>query len=227
MPLAVTAENLIEIAKNSCQNQGFNWPSDLENLLLLCFAEPALFPKKGKLDINFLTEKAEIESYLTKYTQKFFMERESTIQFKNVATLPDPAVDEVLHSFANVPSNDLDKMKEYHRLSMAAENLIGSLLERYIASRLGKSGWIWACGETLRAVDFFKPGSPPSLLQVKNRSNSENSSSSAIRIGTNIQKWYRINAANGQTNWEDLQTKTGVILSEDDFYAFIRLTAKG
>jgi hypothetical protein len=227
MPVAVTEENLIEIAQKSCQNLNHEWISDIEEILRFCYKEPTLFPKKGKLDINTLTHSSEIEAYLEKYLQKFFTERGSQVNFKNVATIPDPAVDEVLHAFASIPQDDLGKMKEYHRLSMAAENLIGSLLERYIASRLGKSGWIWVCGEAMRAVDFFKPGSPPKLLQIKNRSNSENSSSSAIRLGTDIQKWYRINANNGHTNWAELQDKTEVILNEDDFYAFIRLTAKG
>ena len=69
-------------------------------------------------------------------------------------------------------------------------------------------------------------GNPPTLLQIKNRSNSENSSSAAIRIGTDIQKWYRIKAESGHTNWDKLQKDTGVVLSEDDFYAFIRRIAR-
>lgn len=134
-------------------------------------------------------------------------------------------MDEVLKAFEQIEPRALPEISKLHRLSMAAENLIGILLERYLAECLEKKGWIWACGEALRAVDFFLPGDPPVLLQVKNRSNSENSSSAAIRLGTDIKKWYRIKAESGQTNWEKLQKDTGAIVSEEDFYAFIQRVA--
>ena len=63
-------------------------------------------------------------------------------------------------------------------------------LERYLASVMEPRGWIWCSGSTVKAVDLIKPPAAPGgawkLLQVKNRDNSENSSSSAIRNGTDI-----------------------------------------
>lgn len=52
-------------------------------------------------------------------------------------------------------------------------------------------GWIWCNGNVLRAIDFCSSDGAV-LLQIKNKSNTENSSSSAIRTGTTIEKWYRL-----------------------------------
>lgn len=226
MPLTVTQEQFLDIAKRSCEKALYPWDTSLESLLLLVFSEPLLLPKKGKIEINSESTILEIQEYLEKFIGGYFAERSKVFSLKSMNTTPDPAVDEVLKAFGEVHSDRLEKISINHRLSMAAENLIGSLLERYIASVLEGVGWVWASGSTLRAIDFFKPGIPPTLLQVKNRSNSENSSSSAIRIGTTIEKWYRIKADSGQTNWEKLQRDTGAILSEEDFYAFIVRCAK-
>ena len=74
---------------------------------------------------------------------------------------------------------------------MSAENIQGNLLEEYISGCVRKYGWIWCKGNVLRAIDFCTiDGS--AFLQIKNKSNTENSSSSAIRTGTTIQKWYRL-----------------------------------
>lgn len=51
---------------------------------------------------------------------------------------------------------------------MAAENSIGLLLERFIASVLEPHGWIWCSGNIIRAVDLIDPSSG-TLLQIKTR----------------------------------------------------------
>lgn len=89
-----------------------------------------------------------------------------------------------------------------HQYAMAIENITGKLLEEYIDSVASSHGWYYCWGESLRAVDFFKPGDNPKLLQVKNRNNSENSSSSDIRSGTPILKWHRMNANSGHKRWK-------------------------
>ena len=108
------------------------------------------------------------------------------------ATIPDEMVSVILGNYFNVPAANLERAKQEHLLSMGAENLVGELLERYLASVMESRGWIWCSGSTVKAVDFIKPPSAPGarwkLLQVKNRDNSENSSSSAIRNGTDIEK---------------------------------------
>ena len=85
---------------------------------------------------------------------------------------------------------------------MSAENILGLLLEEYLSINLRPGGWHCAWGETIKSVDFVNEDG--SLLQIKNRSNSENSSSSAIRNGTKIEKWYRIKADRIEYMWESL-----------------------
>jgi hypothetical protein len=82
---------------------------------------------------------------------------------------------------------------------MSAENIQGNLLEEYISLEIRPYGWIWCNGSVLRAIDFCSMDGSI-LLQVKNKSNTENSSSSAIRTGTTIKKWYRLGTQtkNGQ-----------------------------
>lgn len=226
MPNTVTVERFVELAQGACHELGQSWNSSLEQLLCLGHSNSSLLPKKGGKEVHLDDTEENLQLYLKKYVKGYFDECNRLVILKAVGTTADPVVDEVLLAFTEVAREELPKISELHRFSMAAENLVGGLLERYIAECLEGSGWIWACGETLRAVDFFKPSDPPVLLQVKNRSNSENSSSAAIRVGTTIKKWYRIKAESGQANWDKLQADTGVVLSEEDFYAFIRRTAR-
>lgn len=51
---------------------------------------------------------------------------------KEVSTVADPAVDVILRAFAGVSKN-LDTAVLHHRRSMAAENLLGGLLELFPA----------------------------------------------------------------------------------------------
>ena len=63
------------------------------------------------------------------------------------------------------------------------------------------------------------------LLQIKNRSNSENSSSSAVRAGTQIEKWFRIKADRIEYMWGALNDICGTThLSEDAFVTFVQTT---
>jgi len=93
------------------------------------------------------------------------------------ATIPDEMVSVILGNYFNVPTANLERAKQEHLLSMGAENLVGELLERYLASIMEPRGWIWCSGSTVKAVDLIKPPATPGgkwkLLQVKNRDNSE------------------------------------------------------
>ncbi len=132
----------------------------------------------------------------------------------------------ILCHYFNVKESHLQRVKREHLLSMSAENLVGGLLERYLANVLEPHGWIWCSGSMIRGVDFIKSPQTPDgvwvLLQVKNRDNSENSSSSAIRGGTTIKKWFRTFSRKPGSNWEvfpdDSLRKE---LSEDGFRAFV------
>jgi hypothetical protein len=59
------------------------------------------------------------------------------------------------------------------------------------------------------------------LLQIKNRSNSENSASASVRAGTIIEKWFRINSMTGQTYWGSLPENQDGKCSEEGFYEFV------
>jgi hypothetical protein len=76
--------------------------------------------------------------------------------------------------------------------------------------------------QTIKAVDLCSKDGK--LYQIKNRSNSENSSSSAIRDGTNIKKWFRIDARTGRTYWDDLSKIIGIqpLFSEEEFGEFCK-----
>jgi hypothetical protein len=117
---------------------------------------------------------------------------------------------------------------------MAAENKIGDLLEAYLAEVLEPKGWIWCCGSLLMGVDFFKPASAANteriLLQVKNGSNSENSSSKRIReliaiLGNPVMitEWHRCRASDGSTCWDSLIGNSDLALADEQrFRNFVR-----
>ena len=158
-----------------------------------------------------------------KFTQKFFKgynNRASVRKSKPPGTLPDPMVDVIIST--KLPSADLSKMRFYHRLSMSAENILGSILEEYIHLKVLPYDWSCCWGSSVKSADFCS--SSGTLYQIKNRSNSENSSSSAIRDGTDIKKWFRIDARTGRTNWDALSAIIGKpgLFSEENFAEFCK-----
>jgi len=86
---------------------------------------------------------------------------------------------------------------------------------------------VWCSGAVVRHVDFFFPGSPtvpPLLLQIKNRDNSENSSSSKVREGKKIEHWFRSYSRRHGENWDAFPNNAGCsLLSESDFQAFVQV----
>jgi len=219
-------EDLIARAKEIANKLGKKWDDRLERLLRFCARYPAAFPtQRGK---KAMGSAADVEEgYLKKYVRRYYAGRERVIVLKDVKTKPDPAVDEVLKAYKKVSPEDLNRIGEAHRMSMQAENIVGQLLEAYIARLLESKGWIWCCGETMRSVDFLKDGEEDEirLLQIKNRDNSENSSSSAIREGTKIEMWYRSNSRTGETRWEGLleycDASEEERCTEGGFYKFV------
>lgn len=140
-------------------------------------------------------------------------------------TIADEAVSKLMATHYNVQRNRLEEVSEEHRQSMAAENFIGHLLERYISTGFRDTGWVWCSGELVKSVDFIRRAPGNGLvweaLQVKNRDNSENSSSSAIRKGTSIQKWHRTKSRSGKTCWESFPAVTSQPLTEEGFFDYI------
>lgn len=143
-------------------------------------------------------------------------------------TQPDSIIDDIIkYSIPLITLEDVTKIMFAHRLSMSAENVLGPFLEEYIYERLKNHGWALAWGKTIKGVDLCS--NDGRLIQIKNRSNTENSSSSKIRIGTDIIKWFRIDAQKGTYHWEELCDIANVrkdYLTEKDFRKYIQTALK-
>ncbi|EAZ90596.1 SinI family restriction endonuclease [Crocosphaera chwakensis] len=140
-------------------------------------------------------------------------------------TIPDEIVSVVMQVAYGYSEEQCNQIKLQHQHSMCAENCVGALLERYLDSVLRSNGWHWCCGNFVKAIDFIRRNDDGTWLplQIKNRDNSENSSSSAIRNGTPIQKWFRSFSKTGKTNWDNLPpSMQGYSLNEQGFINFVR-----
>ena len=141
------------------------------------------------------------------------------------STVPDDMVSIILEHYFSVPEHELEDAKQKHLLSMGAENIVGDLLERYLAQQLEQHGWAWCSGSIAKSIDFIRPPEDNGnwvILQVKNRDNSENSSSAAVRGGTQIEKWFRTFSRTGKTNWDQFPDKAvREHISEKGFKKFV------
>ena len=166
------------------------------------------------------TSPMEAEKFLHKFI-KGYLNRPSVRISNPIGTIPDPMINVIISAI--LPNAHLDMIRFGHRISMSAENILGPILEEYIHTKVIPYNWSCCWGSSIKAVDFCS--SNGGLYQIKNRSNSENSSSSAIRSGTNIKKWFRINAKTGKTNWDDLCSVIGIphLFSEEEFADFCKL----
>lgn len=146
------------------------------------------------------------------------------------STIPDEMVSVIMEKAYGYTATECEKIKVEHQYSMCAENCVGNLLERYLDLQLRSSHWSWCCGEFVKAIDFLGKNNNGDwiALQIKNRDNSENSSSSAIRDGTRIQKWFRSFSKDTKkgrpsfTNWQKLPPlMQGYNLNEKGFKLFV------
>lgn len=146
------------------------------------------------------------------------------------STVPDEMVSVIMENAYGYSPEECERIKLEHQHAMCSENCVGNLLERYLDSKLRASHWNWCCGEFVKAIDFLEKNEKGEwiALQIKNRDNSENSSSSAIRDGTRIQKWFRSFSKDTKkgrtsfTNWRNLPTlMEGYDLGEDEFKTFV------
>ncbi len=136
-------------------------------------------------------------------------------------TTSDPIINNIIRArMPGLTEEHLEQIKYAHRLSMSAENILGLLLEEFLAEQLAEYGWHCCWGATLLHVDFCNVDGR--LLQVKNRSNSENSSSSKVRNDKAIEIWYRIDAKTGSDQWDyfNSEYKTDRF-SEKNFIEFV------
>ena len=205
---------ILEIAEELARELGIDWDNDAKYVFSAIVNDPERVPGNigGKND----NEAKVIKKWILKYKNGY--DGRASCRASNLpGTVADPILEDIIGSRINgLSEEDLKKITYAHRLSMSAENILGLILEEYLAENLRHAGWHCAWGETVKSVDFVNRDGK--LLQIKNRSNSENSSSSAIRAGTTIEKWYRIKASRIEYMWENLNEICGVTnLSEDDF----------
>jgi hypothetical protein len=211
-------ENVGDFGKAKMNELCPEYADRFATLMQFLVANAELLPKpRGKIVIGS-------EDHISRMAKAYIQARETNTP-KQPETVPDPLVSFILKSYFLVDEARLENAKIEHQWAMAAENMVGDLLERYLAKILEPQGWVWCAGSVAKAVDFIKPldGEQWIALQVKNRDNSENSSSSAIRVGTEIAKWFRTFSRTGKTNWEafpDINSRD--LLSENGFHDFVK-----
>lgn len=211
------------LAHKLANEMGLDWDRSVKFVFKIVVNDPDRVPNNigGAMD----DEHSAIQKWLQKYQTG--LEGRASKRISNPpGTIADPIIEEIIGArLSGLTKDDLNKVTYAHRLGMSAENILGLMLEEYLSINLRKHGWHCAWGETVRFVDFVNEDGR--LLQIKNRSNSENSSSSSVRDGTEIEKWYRIKADRIEYMWASLNKTCGTKhLSEDGFVDFVRLTIK-
>lgn len=211
------------LAKQIANNIGLDWEGSV------CFVFSIVVNDQDRIPGNIGGVTDDEHTVIKKWLQKYQagVEGRASKRLSNPpGTIADPIIEEIIGArLSNLNKSELNKVTYAHRLGMSAENILGLMLEEYLSINLQRHGWHCAWGETVKSVDFVNENG--SLLQIKNRSNSENSSSSAVRDGTEIEKWYRIKADRIEYMWDSLNKICGTNhLSEDSFAEFVRSTIK-
>lgn len=219
-----------KIAEKICIN-------DDEKTLISSFVEVCSFLSEFPDELSWRTSKinpkkpdATTDEGLEMLANRYFEAYRRSDFPAEPSTIPDEMVSVIMEKAYGYSAKECEKIKIEHQYSMCAENCVGNLLERYLDSQLRTSYWNWCCGEFVKAIDFLGRNDNGEwiALQIKNRDNSENSSSSAIRDGTRIQKWFRSFSKDTKkgrvsfTNWQKLPPlMQGYNLNENDFKLFV------
>lgn len=207
------------------------------NSKMSCLLDYALTENSSVFPIISVKPQDKIEDkliqYFQKWCQKFLDDRLKDNVAKPLKEIGerDPALITKVQSYTKEDDSKVEEYLKGHFLFMSAENNNGSILEEFLASVLEDHGWIWCSGSSYRSIDFFQI-KKRILLQVKNKYNTENSSSNKIRKGTNIKKWNRLNKPTQDTNkpvpnWAELHKiidddDVNNLLSEEKYLKFIK-----
>ena len=206
---------------------------DLDIIFNIALQNKALFPA-----IN-MPSPPSINAFIARWV-KGYVDARSLLPSQRISTpktsCSDPAIRAIVQTSKDLSDENSKKGEKIHNIFMSAENIQGNLLEEFIEIKIHEFGWIWCCGNVMRSVDFCSSDGSK-LLQIKNKSNTENSSSSAIRTGTDIEKWFRLGTrtVNGirepNYKWSDLNNiinshKTDpqkiCNITEEDYIEFLR-----
>jgi len=228
--MSFNKEQAVKIAESICKN-------DDERSLISSFVEVCSFLSEYPAELSWRTSKlspvkpdAKTEDGLKLLASRYFEAYRRSDFPVAPSTVPDEMVSLIMEKAYGYSPAECQKIKLEHQHAMCAENCVGNLLERYLDSKLRQSDWSWCCGEFVKAIDFLgrNKNNEWVALQIKNRDNSENSSSSAIRDGTRIQKWFRSFSKDTRkgrpsfTNWENLPSlMKSYNLNENDFKKFV------
>lgn len=158
-----------------------------------------------------LTKEQYARLWLKRWIEKYaksWRDLPSQRAAKPKSAVTDEALIRIVFKASNArDENEAKQWATHHNLFMSAENIGGNLLEEYIASKIIPYGWIWCRGEIITAIDFCNY-SCTRMFQVKNKSNTENSSSSAYREQAGAKLWYRMDATKHDgrinTHWPEL-----------------------
>ena len=197
----------------------------IEYVCRACCKNSELAPdiKKRKGCENLSAEKRIkkwVKGFYNSYKNRF-----NRCRVKETKTVQDPALSLLLAKTRKFTKKQLEKAIAAHRLAMSAENVIGNMLELFLFEKLHEHGWSAAWGSTISHVDFCSKDGV--LLQVKNRDNSENSSSKTVRDNHDIKFWFRSNSKSDDTNWSALSLVDGIDsgvaqeLTEENFRQYI------
>lgn len=209
----------MSVARDIAPTLNIDWHDGVSFVLDVIAKNPDRAPGNvgGALD----NEEALVEKWLKKY-RNGFRGRASLRHSNPPGTVADPMIETIIEArLTQLKQPDLHQITSAHRLAMSAENILGLILEEYLAINLKTHRWLCAWGETVKSVDFVNENGE--LLQIKNRSNSENSSSSTVRDGTTIQRGHRIKADRVEYMWDQLNTLCNTThLSESEFVGFAK-----
>lgn len=197
-------------------------------------ANPSLFVKLpvAKCDTN----NKQAKGYLKQWVNRYLQARDNLAINRPLKVNGDldPAVIQRISAITNIDTKELSKYLLSHFLYKSIEDINGEILENYLTTILEPLGWYWCAGTIYRAVDFcYLAKDKVILLQIKNKYNTENSSSAAIRNGTKIVKWCRLTKSSQNAglktpvaNWQALQEivqneKANATLQESQYLSYI------
>ena len=208
--------------KNCFLNLDLEFTLEKENIFKILLSKSYLVPNiRGNIN--------SLRDYILKWDIKYkkgYENRPSKKTSIKSSTIPDRAVKYIFGLLVNGDETLLSDAEMHHSKFMKIENLVGSLIEEYLSEKLKYKNWYCAWGESIKSVDFYSVNGD--LLQVKTSDNLENSSSSKVREGTQIKKWFRRYSKKDDVyNWEQLEEITGVKnLNENDFRKFSSMIIK-
>lgn len=226
------------------------------NIATMCVNFDIVNPIKinKKIESQATDEKNRLLLYTASWLNKLAMQKCNSFLLRQAPKLNDrdivrdPALSLVLENYykennISITGLEISKILDSHDLLMSIENIQGYLLEAYIASVICVPPFnlIWLEGEVVKAADFaLYYNNSLILIQIKNKYNTENSSSSKIREGApvEIKKWYRLGKkkVNGINEpiymWENLNsaieslTTKNPELSEKKYREFLKQVVK-